>query len=293
MRYVTFALSFPPDRLDEVESALVLGGLVHWSVPLELEADDEPRPDVPAHPHGRVDVHAPEVEADELARSLDLALAGIPVTCTRSVSDEEDWAEGWKQFWKVQRLGARIVVRPTWESYEALPGDIVLDLDPRQAFGTGTHATTRLALALLEEHLRQGDTVHDVGCGTGLLALAALKLGAARAWGVDNDVVAVETARENLERNGEGDRFTVVHADVPPIRPADVVVANILADVLIGMADALVANTGRVLILSGIIRRRIPDVQAAFEALGLVRLDARVEDDWEALVMGRREPAAS
>ena len=293
MRYVTFALSFPPHLLDNVEAALAMGGFVHWSVPLELDAEDEPQPDVPAHATGRIDIHAPLTEAEETARGLEVALSGLPVTTVRSEQDEEDWAEGWKQFWKVQRLGTRIVVRPTWEAYDALPGDLVLDLDPRQAFGTGTHATTRLALALLEEHLRVGEGVYDVGCGTGLLALAALKLGASRAWGVDNDSVAVETALENFARNGEAARFEAERADVPPRRPAAVVVANILADVLIGMADSLVATTGRVLILSGIIRRRIPDVEAAFAARGLVRLGSRVEDDWEAMVMGWPEPRGS
>jgi len=293
LRYVTFALSFSPHLLEDVEAALAMGGFVHWSVPLELDAEDEPQPDVPAHTTGRIDLHAPVIEAEEAARGMEVALSRLPVTLLRSEQDEEDWAEGWKQYWKVQRLGSRIVVRPTWEHYQAQPGDLVLDLDPRQAFGTGTHATTRLALALLEEHLQEGEAVYDVGCGTGLLALAALKLGASRAWGVDNDSVAVETALENLARNGEDARFEAERADVPLPRPADVVVANILADVLIGMADALVATTGRVLILSGIIRRRIPDVEAAFVVRGLVRLGNSVEDDWEALIMGWPEPRGS
>ncbi|MEB3298296.1 MAG: 50S ribosomal protein L11 methyltransferase [Candidatus Sericytochromatia bacterium] len=285
MRYATFALTFSPDLLDEVEAALVVGGIEHWAVPLELEPEEEPHPEVAAHAVGRIEVHAPEAEADETARVLSVALASLPVEWDRTLVDEEDWAEGWKKHWKVQRLGARIVVKPTWEAYEARPEDIVLDLDPRQAFGTGTHATTRLALALLELRLCPGEVVYDVGCGTGILALAALKLGASRAFAVDHDQVAVATCLENLERNGEVHRAEVFRADQPPARSAEVVVANILADVLIGMAPALAATTGRVLILSGIIRRRVADVCKAFEAQGMVITETLVEEDWEALVM--------
>ena len=289
MRYATFVLDFAPERLDEVESLLVMAGLENWTVPLELEAEDEPRPEVPAHAFGRVEVHAAEPDAEGTAALIESAVVAVlgrdSLRIGRLLRDEEDWAEGWKQHWHVQHLGRRLVIRPSWLAYDPEPGEIVLDIDPKQAFGTGTHATTRLALALLEDNLRPGESVQDVGCGTGVLSVAARKLGAGAIRAVDNDSVAVVTTRDNLERNGIREDVEVLQADRPMPWHADVVVANILADVLIDLAPELARDTGRLLILSGIIRRRVADVAAAFEVRGMRVHSTLVEDDWEAVVM--------
>ncbi len=210
---------------------------------------------------------------------------------------EADWAEAWKSYFPVLRIGRRIVIRPTWRPHRKRPGDVVLSLDPGMAFGTGLHPTTRLCLAALETLADEGllargsarggaARVIDVGCGSGILAIAAGKLGAGELLGVDTDPIAVEATSANARLNGQVRRLRVRRGSVPSGEgPFDLVLANLIASLLVGLAEALrdeLAPNGRIL-AAGIFRDREADVRAAFEAAGL-RLERRwVEEDWVAL----------
>jgi ribosomal protein L11 methyltransferase len=208
---------------------------------------------------------------------------------------EEDWADSWKQYFKPQKIGTSFVVRPSWESYEAQPDEKVILIDPGMAFGTGLHATTRLCLRALESLIRPGDSVADVGTGSGILAIGAILLGAGTTVATDNDPLAVKIARENAQRNDMEDRVAVAVADSPPPGPFSVVVANILPDVILGMADGLAAAVapGGYLVVSGIIDRRAEDVRVGLTARGLTVLETTSEAEWVAITAHRpMTPAA-
>ncbi|MEG0766964.1 MAG: 50S ribosomal protein L11 methyltransferase, partial [Clostridia bacterium] len=200
---------------------------------------------------------------------------------------EEDWAENWKQYYKPFRAGKTLVVKPTWEPYDAQAGDCVMEIDPGMAFGTGTHETTAMCLTLVERYMRPDMTVLDVGTGSGILSIAAALLGARRVLAVDLDPTAVRVARENIEHNHlaqvvearEGDLLAGVD-----IR-ADLVVANIIANVIILLSPAVGAHLkpGGVFLCSGIIREREQDVRDALQAAGYCPIDALYQGEWVAL----------
>ncbi len=203
---------------------------------------------------------------------------------------EADWAEAWKAHFPVLRVGRRLVIRPTWRRHRPAPDDVVLALDPGMAFGTGLHPTTRLCLAGLE-HLGErgvldGARVLDVGCGSGILAIAALRLGAASAVGVDTDPIAIEATHANARRNRVAGRLEARAGSLPTgDPPADIVLANLIASVLVALGPALRAELrdGGTLLASGIFVDREDEVRTAFERAGL-RVTARdQEGDWVAL----------
>ncbi|MFK7989280.1 MAG: 50S ribosomal protein L11 methyltransferase [Sandaracinaceae bacterium] len=191
------------------------------------------------------------------------------------------WRDGWKAFFKPTRIGARLLVVPPWETAAAKPDDLVIVLDPGQAFGTGTHETTRLVLAEIEQRVKGGETVLDVGCGSGILGIAALRLGAASVHAVDIDPIAVRTALENAEVNGV--RLTASDEPIEEVEGTYLfVLANIRTPVLIPMADALVARVDGTLVLSGILASEEAEVRGAYDAR-LVYVGRREDGDWIAL----------
>lgn len=193
---------------------------------------------------------------------------------------EQDWAENWKKYYKPFRAGRRLVIRPSWERYEEKEGDLVLKLDPGMAFGTGTHETTFMCLEQLETYVTLGSRVIDVGCGSGILALAAAKLGADDVLAIDLDELAVKVAAENVQKNGLTAVVRVEHGDLLERREekADVIVANIIADVICYLCGPAKKHLlpGGTLICSGIIREREADVQRALTAAGYT-VDTRLE----------------
>lgn len=202
--------------------------------------------------------------------------------------DDEDWATAWKKYYKPFHISDSVVIKPSWEEYERQTGEIVIEMDPGMAFGTGTHETTRLCSQLLEKYVQKGDTVIDVGCGTGILSIIAVKLGASHAEAVDIDEVAARVTAENCTINGVLDKITVkkgVLADLQP-RKADIVVANIIADVVIGLS-AIMPNylkEGGILLTSGIIKERRDDVINAYTGLGFKFLNNLEMGEWVAIV---------
>jgi len=211
---------------------------------------------------------------------------------------EDDWAEAWKEHFPVLRVGRRLVIRPTWREHEALPDDVVVALDPGMAFGTGLHPTTRLCLAALErvadEGLVEGARILDVGCGSGILAIAALRLGAEEALGVDTDPIAVEATLANAALNDLGGRIQAHPGSLPSGKSRfRVVLANLIAGVLVPLAPFLLAelDDDGVLLASGIFVDREAGVAAAFEAAGLVIVNRDVEGEWIALEARPARPA--
>ncbi len=251
--------------------------------------------DVLVKAYFKADTHAQEalLLAGERLRALgDLGFdAGSLRVETQNVR-EEDWAENWKKFYKPFRAGKRLVVRPSWEPFEAAEDDLVLELDPGMAFGTGTHETTFMCMLQLERYVTPGCRAIDVGCGSGILALAAAKLGARDVLAIDLDESAVKVARENIEKNGLTDRVRAIHGDLLQRREerADVIVANIIADVVIALCGPAKDHLlpGGTFICSGIIREREGDVLAALDAAGY-DVDCRLErGEWVCLAAKAR-----
>lgn len=221
---------------------------------------------------------------------------------------EEDWANAWKEHYQPLKLGRRVVIRPSWRDYQPEGDEVVIDLDPGMAFGTGLHPTTRNCVLLLEEAVQPGARMLDVGCGSGILSLAALKLGAASALALDVSGIAVEATRENARINGLAERVdarlgTLEGATGEPYFPLpsgietlgaeigtyDLVVANIIARVIAQLAPALLRATrpGGALIASGIIQERRDEAVQPLIAAGLTDIREVVEGDWVTLI-GRR-----
>ena len=210
---------------------------------------------------------------------------------------DEDWENNWKQYYKPMEIGQRLLVIPQWEQVD--PGQRVpLILDPGLTFGTGSHATTRLCLTALEKTVAQGDRVLDLGCGSGILSIAALRLGASQALAVDIDDKCLDVAYENAALNGIGkDRYTVRVGDVlsdGSLRREleggyDIVVANIVADVIIALAPLVPAmlRPGGTFLCSGIIDDRAEEVRNALEAAGWTVLETQSADGWFAYTCRR------
>ncbi|MBS1721821.1 MAG: 50S ribosomal protein L11 methyltransferase [Armatimonadetes bacterium] len=244
-------------------------------LPGTLQTDDPPT----------MSAYLPPGAENELA-SLSDSLRGYGATEVESSAvEEEDWAESWKQFFKPKRLG-EFVVKPTWEDFESRPGDRVIELDPGQAFGTGDHPTTRMCMELLARADCAGKTVADIGCGSGILSIAASMLGAKEVFGVDIDPVSVTAARENALRNRcevttlEGKGF----APLPSTKQFDIVVSNIISAALISLAPEArqrIAAAGQ-WIVSGIIKDNWPDVRTACERVGFQLREELEEGEWVA-----------
>ena len=228
------------------------------------------------------------VEAD-LGHLQAFGLRPIGELQTREIH-EADWANAWKRHFPVLRLGRRLVIRPTWRRHRAVAGEVVIALDPGMAFGTGLHPTTRLCLVgierLADAGRLAGASVIDVGCGSGILSVAAARFGAARVVGVDIDPIAVEATIANARRNHVARRVRAREGSLPTTGgPFDVVLANLIAGLLVRLAAELYAATepGGRLLASGIYVDREPEVRRALAAAGFHVTARDTEGDWVAL----------
>ena len=203
---------------------------------------------------------------------------------------EAEWRHAWKDFFHVLSVGGRIVVCPTWREHVAEPSEVVIHLDPGMAFGTGHHPTTRMCLEIIEQTLTPGDRVLDFGSGSGILSIAAVKLGAESALGLEIDPIAVKAGRANIDLNGLQGAVEIVQGTLPSPSAAaqsfDLVVANVSARVIIDLTAHLVecVAPGGTLLASGIIEKHLPDVLAALQASGATIEDQFVDGDWVALL---------
>ena len=200
---------------------------------------------------------------------------------------EEDWANTWKQYYKPSKVGEKIVVKPIWEEYEQKEGELVVNLDPGMAFGTGTHETTRMCIQALEKYVKEESTVFDVGCGSGILAIAAAKLGAKLAVGVDLDPIAVESSIENVGYNNLNN-IKILHGNLVEVidGKSDIVVANILAEIICILTDDVkrVMKDGGVFITSGIIHDRVDMVCEKLQATGFEVIEKNRDGEWNCIV---------
>ncbi|MBB3108969.1 ribosomal protein L11 methyltransferase [Paenibacillus phyllosphaerae] len=224
---------------------------------------------------------------------------------TKALVDDEDWATAWKQYFKPIRVSERLTIKPTWEEYTPAPDERIIELDPGMAFGTGTHPTTALCLRTLESVIRGDEEVIDVGTGSGILAIGAMKLGARRVLALDLDPVAVSSATENTRLNGLEADIQVYLSDLLGILesnngqqaeiqvsvPVDVVVANILAEIILLFIDDVYAalKPGGTYIASGIWKNKEEDVEAGLIAAGFTIKDRQRDQDWIAFVAVKPE----
>jgi ribosomal protein L11 methyltransferase len=204
--------------------------------------------------------------------------------------DDEDWAEAWKAHYQPVRLGRNILIRPIWIELETQPDDIEIALDPGMAFGTGTHPTTQLCLAALEDLVQPAALALDLGCGSGILSIAAAKLGAKSILALDNDPIAVTATTENARQNGVADKIVAQVGSLENIissaRRFDIIAVNILARIIIEMCGEKLGQTvrpGGLAIFSGIIEDQADDVETALRQTGLEPYTRRRQGDWVAV----------
>lgn len=285
MRWVRIAVRTNPDALDAVSAAmesLGTGGTLFEAGPTAvgyLPADDRFEP-------------AWDVLRERIAEMPASGLDPAPGDITLTFVEDEDWATAWKAHYRPIQVTDLLTIAPTWEQYEPAPGELVIRLDPGMAFGTGGHATTRLCLRALDTLVRGGEIVADVGTGSGVLAIGATLIGAARVDAVDTDPVAVHAARENVAVNGlegriflhTGDRLTGIPG------PYDLIIANILPNVVSILAPVAFGKLkpGGAYLVSGLTLPYEEDVAAALEDAGFT-LEGRWEEDrWLALCARKR-----
>ncbi len=203
--------------------------------------------------------------------------------------DEEDWANAWKKYYKPIKMGERLVIKPSWEEYIAQADELVIELDPGMAFGTGTHETTAMCMKLIEKYVKNGMEVFDVGCGSGVLGIAASKMGANKVICVDIDTVACRVAQENVEINSVEKNTSVICGNLLDVvsEKADVVIANIIADIIISFSDDVekFMKPNAVFISSGIIKDRKEDVLDKFLKKGFKVLELLEEGEWCAIAV--------
>lgn len=302
------------EAVTEVISRYTQGG-VAIEEPYELFDDGQAHEPLPGAPVTCRVWIPDDADAEETRAQIENGLSMLRMIDASAVGElqvtrvaEEDWANAWKEHYQPLKLGRRVVIRPSWRDYQPEGDEVVIDLDPGMAFGTGLHPTTRNCVLLLEEAVQPGARVLDVGCGSGILSLAALKLGAESALALDVSAVAVEATRENARINGLAERVDArlgtlegaagePYFPLPPgietlgaeIGTYDLVVANIIARVIGQLASALLQATrpGGLLIASGIIQERRDEAVQPLIAAGLTDIREVVEGDWVTLI-GRR-----
>ncbi|MCB9459155.1 MAG: 50S ribosomal protein L11 methyltransferase [Anaerolineaceae bacterium] len=267
------------------------------AMPIAWDEDEHPQPEyliVRGY-------YANDDRADETRQQIDRVLVYLnmmyPVgEAMYHTVEDEDWADAWKVHYKPVRLGKRILVRPRWIDVETTPDDVVISLDPGMAFGTGTHPTTQLCLEALEQVVEPGMDMLDLGCGSGILSIAAAKLGAKDIYAVDIDPVAVKTTIENAADNDVGEAISSEVGSLEAVlatgRQFDLVVVNILAKIIIPMCDNNLGDTvksGGLAVFSGLIEDQTEEVEAALRKTGLEPYQRLQQTDWVAILAKRPE----
>ena len=305
MKWLELSVQTPPEFVEPLSQIFHRYG--HGGVALETvggfnpdEGESQPEDaEVVVRTYLPLDSTAGE-RRERIAVGVQLVASLVPLPpLSARVIEEEAWQESWKRHFHVLRVGRRIVICPTWREHRSQPNEIVLQLDPGMAFGTGHHPTTRMCLEALDTLTTPGCRVLDVGCGSGILAIAAAKLGASVVVGVEIDEPASRVAEENVRRNGVEGFVTIVHGTLDaiplPAHRYDLVLANISAKVVSDISGLLVDSVtpgGRV-IVSGIIGDRRAEVAKRLEHAGLVWTDEMLSEDWVTLIYAAANRAPS
>ncbi|MDD3269798.1 MAG: 50S ribosomal protein L11 methyltransferase [Syntrophomonadaceae bacterium] len=224
---------------------------------------------------------------EELRSSLDMVKDNFKVECRVFIDEvrDEDWENSWKKYYHTFKIGERLVIKPSWEEYQAKDGEVIIDIDPGMAFGTGIHASTRFCMKFVDQYVKGGESIVDAGCGSGILSIAAAKLGAVRVFAMDVDELAVKIARENIALNGLKDVIQAQTGDIVEEigqqRP-DMILANITAEVvsLLIPEAAKVLAPGTYLFGSGIVDSRWPGVKKQLEEHGFEIEQMLTDVDW-------------
>lgn len=287
------------EDVDAAEEALVCAGIVEYAVKdtrdlemlspycdyIEDELLKEQGAEIslyqPCTAQGRDNI--------ELART---ALAGLGDITISDVS-EEDWANNWKKYFHPIPIGDRLLIKPSWEDANGMEGRTILEIDPSNSFGTGSHATTRLCLETVEREVFDGARVLDMGCGSGILGIGALLLGAGSVVAMDTDEYAIITAQQNAERNGvAGANYKTICGNVLedesilPEGEYDIILANIISNIIIAMLPLFVRilKKGGVIAMSGIVEERADEVLEKVRESGLAVKEVRIENEWAAII---------
>jgi ribosomal protein L11 methyltransferase len=283
-----------PELISDIFYEMGLQGVVIETTDIEPTGEWADETLKPAD-HNSVTGYFPKNDyAEQRCRELEKELARLKAENSIAAQirwhelDEEDWAESWKAYFHPQKISKHMVVKPTWREYEPAGDEIILEIDPGMAFGTGTHATTSLCIRMMEDYLKPGDTFLDVGTGSGILMIAAAKLGACKLCGTDSDEVAVEVARQNLLLNSIApEEFTLITGNLTDSvnERFDLVTANILSEVILVLLDDVkrVMKNGAVFICSGIIQNNKNEVLQKMESAGFEISDVQTEEEWVAI----------
>ena len=296
MKWIELTVDVPPEYAEPMSEIFHRYG--HGGVAIEQEAgynpDEGESPPVPDFV--TVKTYLPVDNTMERRRNqIDIGVRLVAHLATISplkekYVEEEDWQNAWKEHFHPLRIGRHLVICPTWRTVETSESDILIHLDPGMAFGTGHHPTTRTCMEILERDTKPGDRILDVGCGSGILSVVAVKVGAASALGLEIDPVAARAGEENVRINGIGDKVQIVQGTLPsPLAEArsfDIVAANISAKVVTDLAQHLIDSVaiGGKLIAGGIIEPHVEDVTKALNAVGASIDETFIDGDWVTLL---------
>ena len=296
MKWIELTVDVPPEYAEPMSEIFHRYG--HGGVAIEQEAgynpDEGESPPVPDFV--TVKTYLPLDNTTERRRNqIDIGVRLVAHLATISplkekYVEEEDWQNAWKEHFHPLRIGRHLVICPTWRTVETSESDILIHLDPGMAFGTGHHPTTRTCMEILERDTKPGDRILDVGCGSGILSVVAVKVGATSALGLEIDPVAARAGEENVRINGIEDKVQIVQGTLPsPLAEArsfDIVAANISAKVVTDLAQHLIDSVaiGGKLIAGGIIEPHVEDVTKALNAVGASIDETFIDGDWVTLL---------
>ncbi|MBF0241011.1 MAG: 50S ribosomal protein L11 methyltransferase [Desulfamplus sp.] len=292
-------VSFGEEMVSDIFFSLGLTGVV-CQVPLDAPPEGFGSDALPISDETSVSGYIPNTDSSVETlkkikkRAKELEELNIKVVVETQIVDQEDWAESWKSFFNVIRVTDKIVIKPAWRDFEPEPNDVVIELDPGMAFGTGSHPTTSMCLSLIEKYLCPKDRFLDVGAGSGILMVAAAKLGASYLLGVDIDEVAVLVSTENLAKNRVSSHlFDVKQGSLEDFSNPqfDLISANIIAEVLIEIMPNINNNLkkGGIAILSGIIKDREPLINKSLKHNNLEILEIKTDGEWLAIAAKKQD----
>jgi ribosomal protein L11 methyltransferase len=296
LKWIELTVDVPPEYAEPMSEIFHRYG--HGGVAIEQEAgynpDEGESPPVPDFV--TIKTYLPVDNTTERRRNqIDIGVRLVAHLATISplkekYVEEEDWQNAWKEHFHPLRIGRHLVICPTWRTVETSESDILIHLDPGMAFGTGHHPTTRTCMEILERDTKPGDRILDVGCGSGILSVVAVKVGATSALGLEIDPVAARAGEENVRINGIEDKVQIVQGTLPsPLAEArsfDIVAANISAKVVTDLAQHLIDSVaiGGKLIAGGIIEPHVKDVTKALNAVGASIDETFIDGDWVTLL---------